>query len=175
VLARPISANAEALRLLVGYVHLTLKNRQPASPELSRLFVSHVHDLVALAVGATRDAGEIAYRRGMRAARLRAAKAFIARHIDRNDLSVSDVATHLGVTQRYVHMLFETEDASFTTFIVRQRLALAHRLLADPRMTGHTISAIAFQAGFNDLSHFNRVFRRQFGLTPSAMRRTDGR
>jgi AraC-like DNA-binding protein len=67
-------------------------------------------------------------------------------------------------------VLFETEGASVTAFVVRQRLALAHRLLLDRRMAEHTISAIAFQAGFNDLSHFNRAFRRQFGATPSDVR-----
>ncbi len=174
-LARPIPANTEALRLLADYIRLTLKNRQMESPELRRLFAAHVNDLVALALGATRDASQIAYRRGMRAARLHAAKAFIARHVSRPDLSTANVAAHLNVTPRYVHMLFETEGASFTAFVVQQRLALAHRLLADPRMSTHTISAIAFQSGFGDLSHFNRTFRRQFGLTPSDMRRANSR
>jgi AraC-like DNA-binding protein len=32
------------------------------------------------------------------------------------------------------------------------------------------ISEIAFDCGFNDLSYFNRCFRRRFGLTPSAAR-----
>jgi len=34
------------------------------------------------------------------------------------------------------------------------------------------ISDIAFDCGFNDLSYFNRCFRRRFGLTPSAARGT---
>ena len=144
------------------------------SPELRRLFAAHVHDLVALSLGATRDAGQIAYRRGMRAARLHAAKAFIARHVDRADLSIANVAAHLNVTPRYVHMLFETEGASFSTFVLQRRLALAQCLLADPRMATHTISAIAFQSGFGDLSHFNRTFRRQFGMTPSDFRHQKG-
>jgi len=32
------------------------------------------------------------------------------------------------------------------------------------------ISDIAFECGFNDLSYFNRCFRRRFGLTPTAAR-----
>jgi AraC-like DNA-binding protein len=42
--------------------------------------------------------------------------------------------------------------------------------LADPRFVGHPISTIAFEAGFGDLSHFNRTFRRRFGMTPSEVR-----
>jgi AraC-like DNA-binding protein len=169
-LARPIPAKTEALRLLVDYVQLTLKNRQLASPELRRLFTAHISDLVALAVGATRDAANIAYGRGMRAARLQAAKAFITRNIRRADLSAKAVAIHLGVTPRYVHLLFETEGLSCNQFVVERRLVCAYEMLNDSQRSDRTITAIAFMAGFSDLSHFNRVFRRRFGVTPSEVR-----
>ena len=42
----------------------------------------------------------------------------------------------------------------------------AHRMLVDERFAG-PIGAIAFDSGFSDLSHFNRTFRRRFGMTPS--------
>jgi hypothetical protein len=42
------------------------------APGLQRLVAPHIHDLIALAVGATRDGHEIAKGRGIRAARLRA-------------------------------------------------------------------------------------------------------
>jgi AraC-like DNA-binding protein len=172
-LARPIPANTEALRLLVDYVQLALKNRQLASPEPRRLFTAHILDLVALALGATRDAANIAYGRGMRAARLQAAKAFITKNVRRADLSAKTLAIRLGVTPRYVHMLFESEGLSVTKFIVERRLARAHHMLLDPRMKERTISTIAFAAGFGDLSHFNRSFRRHFGKTPSDTRQAN--
>jgi AraC-like DNA-binding protein len=169
-LARPIPANTEALRLLVDYVQTTLKNRQLQSPELRRLFAGHIGDLVALAVGATRDAANIAYGRGMRAARLQAVKAFITRNIRRADLSAKTAAIHLGVTPRYVHSLFETEGLSCNKFVVERRLVRAYEMLFDSRRSDRTITAIAFAAGFSDLSHFNRAFRRRFGMTPSEAR-----
>jgi AraC-like DNA-binding protein len=169
-LARPISADTEALRLLVDYVQLTLKDRQPASPELRRLFAAHIADLVALAVGATRDAAHIAYGRGIRAARLQAAKAFVTRNIRRADLSAKTAAIHLGVTPRYIHLLFETEGLSFNKFVVERRLVRACEMLGDSQCSDRTIAAIAFTTGFSDLSHFNRVFRRRFGMTPSEAR-----
>ena len=169
-LARPIPAKTEALRVLVDYIRLTLKNRQLVSPELRRLFTVHVSDLVALSVGATRDAADVAYGRGMRAARLQAAKAFIARNIRRADLSANTVAIHLGVSPRYVHLLFETEDLSCNKFVVERRLVRAYEMLCDSRHSDRTVTAIAFTVGFSDLSHFNRVFRRRFGMTPSEVR-----
>ena len=50
------------------------------------------------------------------------------------------------------------------------RLARAHRMLTDPRHVGRPVSAIAFDVGFGDLSHFNRTFRRRYGATPSDVR-----
>ena len=169
-LARPIPANTEALRLLVDYIQPTLKSRQLASPELRRLFAAHIGDLVALAVGATRDGANIAYGRGMRAARLQAVKAFITRNIRRPDLSARAVAVHLGVTPRYVHVLFETEGLSCDKFVIERRLERAYEMLFDSQHSDRTITTIAFTAGFSDLSHFNRAFRRRFGMTPSEVR-----
>lgn len=171
--ARRIPAGNVALKLLVDYLESFRNTQALATPELQRVAVMHTYDLLAVALGATRDATEIAYSRGMRAARLRAAKGFITRQIARHDLSPTSVAVHLGVTPRYVHMLFETEGLSVTKFIVERRLAHAHQMLLDPRMKERTISAVAFAAGFSDLSHFNHSFRRHFGKTPSDARRAN--
>lgn len=66
--------------------------------------------------------------------------------------------------------LFESEGTSLSDFMLAQRLERAHRLLSDPRQAGSTITAISFEVGFNDLSYFNRAFRRRFALTPTDVR-----
>jgi AraC-like DNA-binding protein len=106
----------------------------------------------------------------VRAARLREVKTFIMQQLGRHDLSAATVAARLGLTPRYVHMLFETETESFSEFVLAQRLARAQHMLMDVRYDGRPIGAIAFDAGFADLSHFNRSFRRRFGGTPSELR-----
>jgi AraC-like DNA-binding protein len=169
--ARRIPADNVALRLLVDYLHGARDTGALTTPELQHAAVEHTYDLLAVALGATRDANETAHGRGMRASRLRAAKAFIAQQIGRNDLSPRTVAAHLGVTPRYVHMLFEREGTPFTQWVINQRLVRSCAMLQDPRMAKRSISAIAFAAGFSDLSHFNRTFRRHFGKTPSDARR----
>jgi AraC-like DNA-binding protein len=168
--ARRIPADNPALKLLVDYLEGFRNQQAVTSPELQQVMATHIYDLLAVALGPTRDATEIAYGRGVRAARLRAAKATIMRRMGRHDLSARTVAAHLGVTPRYVHMLFEADGTTFTKFVVSQRLARAHHMLLDPRMTQSTISAIAFAAGFSDLSHFNRTFRSHYGETPSDTR-----
>jgi AraC-like DNA-binding protein len=168
--ARRIPAANAALQLLVSYLATAFDTDALVAAELQPLAVAHVYDLLAVAMGATRDAAAIAAGRGVPAARLRAAKAFVTQQLGHRDLSAATVAAHLGVTPRYVHMLFETGTQSFSEFVLAQRLALARRMLTDPRWIGRPISAIAFDAGFADLSHFNRTFRRCFGATPSEIR-----
>jgi AraC-like DNA-binding protein len=45
-------------------------------------------------------------------------------------------------------------------------------MLCDPRLAARSISSVAFEVGFGDLSYFNRAFRRRYGATPSEVRRS---
>jgi AraC-like DNA-binding protein len=167
---RPIQRDTEALQLLMRYLRLFDDQQSLATPELRSLMVNHVYDLVALALGATRDAAAIANGRGVRAARLQAIKTEILNSLNRHKLSLAGLAARHRVTPRHVQMLFESDGTTFTQFLLEQRLARAHRMLNDPRLAEQTIIAIAYEAGFGDLSHFNRAFRRRYGETPSDVR-----
>jgi AraC-like DNA-binding protein len=169
-LIRPIPANAAPLGLLVDYVETGLRPNRLKSPQLRHLFATHVHDLVALTIGASRDSAEIARGRGLAAATLNAAKRDIGRGLDGEEVSIVSVAGRLGVTPRYLQMLFEAEGTTFTEYVVAQRLARAHRMLSDPRFLDHSVTTIAFEVGFGHLSYFNRVFRRAYSATPSEVR-----
>jgi AraC-like DNA-binding protein len=171
-LVRPIAANTDALRLLVDYVRVALQTHRLSDPQLRARFTAHVHDLVALALGATRDASELARGRGLRAARLSAIKGDILSRLEEEGMTVTDVARRRGVTPRYVQMLFESDGTTFSEYVLEQRLARAHRMLTQRGRDNWTVSAIAFEVGFGNLSYFNRVFRNRFGITPSDARRS---
>lgn len=168
--ARPIPADNPALRLLTGYVGILGETEGLAAPDLRRQVVTHVHDLMALALGATRDAAEIARSRGARAAQLRAVKEDIANRLDQPDLSIATIAARHRVQPRWIQRLFECAGTTFTEYVLAQRLERAHRLLTDPCRAGLKISTIALDAGFGDLSYFNRAFRRRYGMPPSDLR-----
>ncbi len=106
----------------------------------------------------------------MRAARLKFAKAYIVEHSHRRDTSIGTLAASLNVTPRYLQRLFEAEGTTFSEYLMAQRLARAHGLLCEPGASHTTISTIAYDVGFGDLSYFNRRFRRQYGLTPREVR-----
>ena len=170
VLARPIRREVEALRLLSHYIDGLNAEPPLNAPDVAHVAVAHVYDLAALAMGATRDAAEVAKGRGLRVARLRAIKADIAERLANPDLSVEKAAMRQGVSPRYVQMLFEQEGTTFSQYVIGRRLAHAYRLLTDPRFAGHSITSVAFDVGFSDLSYFNRTFRRCYGGTPSEVR-----
>jgi AraC-like DNA-binding protein len=169
-LACPLSPDNEALKLLKRYVGVLADDQSLATPALRQLVVIHIYDLVGLALGATRDAAAVANGRGVRAARLHAIKTEILNGLNRPGLSLASLAARHGVTPRHVQMLFESDGTTFSRFRLDQRLARAYRMLSDPRLAERTISAIAYEAGFGDVSHFNRAFRRRYGETPSDLR-----
>jgi AraC-like DNA-binding protein len=167
---RPVPRDTEALQLLARYVRLFDYPQSLATPELRSLVINHVYDLVALALGPTRDAAATANGRGVRAARLHAIKTEILNSLNRHELSLAGLAARHGVTTRHVQMLFECDGTTFSRFLLDQRLARAHCMLSNPLLAERTISAIAYEAGFGDLSHFNRAFRCRYGETPSDVR-----
>jgi AraC-like DNA-binding protein len=166
----PIPSTTPALRLLTDYVKVAEASQTAACAELQHLVVAHIYDLMAVAIGATREAGEGAQGGGLRASRLQAIKDDIAGKLDQPDLSVATLAIRHGCTPRFIQRLFEAEGTTFTEYVLTKRLASAHRMLTDPRRTDDKISTIGLDAGFTDVSYFNRAFRRRYGDTPSDVR-----
>lgn len=167
----PGSADNDALRLLVGYLRMIATENESVAPDLRHLVTLHVHDLAAHVFRSIRDSQRLPDAGGVRAGRLAAVKSDILAHLDDPDLSARKIASRQGLTARYIHILFEQDDMTFSEYVIAQRLARAHRMLADPT-SSRTISAIAMEVGFGDLSYFNRTFRRRFGASPSELRET---
>jgi AraC-like DNA-binding protein len=158
------------LRLLRSYLDAVFYDPALAIPKMRQLIAAQLCDLVAVTLGATRDATTVAEGRGIRAARLRAIKGDIEAHLTGCDLSPGAVARRQQISDSYIRKLFESEGTSFSQFALGRRLARAHRMLMDPGWASRSIASIAFDAGFGDLSYFNRTFRRCYGLTPSEVR-----
>jgi AraC-like DNA-binding protein len=173
VVMQVIPQDTDALKLLAGYAAPLFNDIALATPEFRRTAVNHLHDLVALALGAA--LGGVAAGRAIPAARLRIAKSYIVENSSRRDLSVGAVATHLGLTPRNLQRLFESEGTTFSEFLLSQRLSRAHRMLTEPRLAQNPVGSIAYDAGFGDLSYFNRSFKRRYGMTPRDVRNDGAR
>lgn len=97
----------------------------------------------------------------------------ISHHIDAcltdSSMNATSVARRFRISSRYLHKLFETHEQSFAQTVIDRRLKrFVHLLVHSSRET--TIAETAFQCGFGDLSHFCRIFRRAFGVSPREYR-----
>jgi AraC-like DNA-binding protein len=167
---RRIPAANATLALLRNYVSLTWDEGVTANAAVQRLMSDHVFDLLALLLGPNGEAAEMAWSNGRHAAKLNAVKQDIGRHLDRPELNVATLAGRHGLTPRALQRLFEADGTSFTRYVLRKRLAHAYEMLASKTPDREKICSVAYSCGFNDVSYFNRAFRRQYGAAPSDIR-----
>lgn len=166
LLMNPLPHTGGLLDLLHSYARSLFSDNLLTDARVQRAAAHHLHDLVALALGATRDAADLARQRGLPASRFSIAKSFIIENSSRRDLSVTSVAEHAGMTPRMLQRMFERDGLTFTEFLLAQRLNHAHRILTEPRSNRKPVGNVGYEVGFNDLSYFHRAFRKRFGGTP---------
>ncbi len=85
-----------------------------------------------------------------------------------NDISKKKLADKLETNTKYISITINQKfDCNVNTFINRYRIKEARRLLTTTDMKKMTIEAIAKNVGFNTINTFNKVFKNEFGITPS--------
>lgn len=95
--------------------------------------------------------------------------ALVEQQLQDPDLDARALGRTLGISARYVQMLFARRGTTLSAHLLERRLQwVAVRLQSEPRAT--TIGTLAFDAGFGDLSHFCRSFQRRFGCSASQWR-----
>jgi AraC-like DNA-binding protein/ligand-binding sensor protein len=96
------------------------------------------------------------------------AKDFIREH-QSDDISLSDVARAVNTSTFYFCKMFKkVTGINFTDYVSRVRIEKSKNLLLNPNLR---ISEIAFEVGFQSLTHFNRVFKKILGQSPTEYRR----
>ncbi|MEQ1769314.1 MAG: AraC family transcriptional regulator [Devosia sp.] len=168
-IGQPIPASHSALRLLLSYADVLADTQLMAGAEARRVFSANMYDLAALVLGGGRNLA--AHAGGVRAARLHAVKADMEQRF-REPLTIGEMARAHEISASYLRQLFAGAGTSFADTLMELRLAAVHRALISPHTSHLAISDIAYDAGFGDLSYFNRAFRRRYGMTPSEARAT---
>lgn len=99
--------------------------------------------------------------------RIRSMLSFIHGHYAEK-LTVIQIADAVGVSEREVTRSFRKDlNQTPIEYLISYRLNEAKRLLAESSLT---ITEICYQCGFSDSAYFGKVFRRTYGITPSAYR-----
>jgi YesN/AraC family two-component response regulator len=95
------------------------------------------------------------------------ARAYIASH-QSEELSLKEVARAVNTSAFYFCKMFkQATSLTFTDYLARVRVEKVKNLLLNPHKR---VSEAAFEAGFQSLSQFNRVFKKIEGRSPSDFR-----
>jgi AraC-like DNA-binding protein len=139
---------------------------------LSPRFSEAILDLVASAyasINAAVPAGS-----SIAIARREQIRSYIETHLHDPTLTPGSVAAAVHLSPRRLHQLFEADGETVGAYILRRRLEECARAMADASQRSRTVTEIAFLHGFNNASHFGRVFRERYQSTPSDYRRRTG-
>ncbi|MFI5793700.1 helix-turn-helix domain-containing protein [Streptomyces sp. NPDC051677] len=99
---------------------------------------------------------------------------YVELHLTDPDLSPEAIARAHHISVRYLHKLFKDEDTTVGRWILRRRLEECRRDLMRYGRGSRTIAAVAGRWGFLSATHFSRVFRSAYGMSPREWRDMTG-
>jgi len=129
------------------------------------LLTENLCNLLALA-----SANDVATSRLQPELQMEAILAHCRQNLHDPELTPQRVADRFGISVRTLHLRFAQIGETFGRWLVENRLEACRTALRDENQRGVNISEIAYRWGFNDLSHFNKVFRARFDQTPREWR-----
>jgi AraC-like DNA-binding protein len=136
---------------------------------LSPRFSEAVLDLIASAYAGINAAAPVGS--SIAIARREQIRGHIETHLHDPTLTPGSVAAAVHLSPRRLHQLFEADGETVGAYILRRRLEECARAMSDASQRSRTVTEIAFLHGFNNASHFGRVFRERYQATPSDYRR----
>jgi AraC-like DNA-binding protein len=144
-----------------------LEEQQAADREailLSRLFLSEILVMISRVDKASRKDGDTKGSQGRSIAS--EAATYITQHF-RDEITLSSLADTLCVSRFYLARVFK-QHTGFTIvqYINNARITAAARMLKP----GVRVAEVAMHVGFNNVSHFGKVFRRSMGMPPQRYR-----
>ncbi|MFZ1749805.1 MAG: AraC family transcriptional regulator [Saprospiraceae bacterium] len=85
-------------------------------------------------------------------------------------IQLEDIATEVSMTiPSFCRYFKKVTNKTFTEFVNEFRIVHACKLLSEER---HTIAEVCYESGFNNFSHFNRLFKEKTGKNPNAYRKS---
>ncbi|MFE6288088.1 helix-turn-helix domain-containing protein [Streptomyces sp. NPDC057877] len=99
---------------------------------------------------------------------------YILAHLTDPDLSATQIAAAHGISVRHLYVVLSRAGISLGEWIRTRRLAECKRELAGPNGRLWTIAAVGRRWGFTDATHFSKVFKQTYGISPRAWRDQHG-
>lgn len=96
----------------------------------------------------------------------------IRRHCSDPHTNVSQIARMAGLSVGTVRNVFTEHNDTFGRRLLHERVAMAKRVLRDPRNAHLTVAAVAYRCGFSEAAHFGRAFKASAGMAPGVWRKS---
>jgi AraC family transcriptional regulator, positive regulator of tynA and feaB len=169
-IGQPYSAGAGVGRLTADFLKCVSREADHLPEAAAFSYGSQVIDLVGIMLECGSEKLPIAHS-AVKSALYRRCSSFIRSQIANADLDPQTAADANGISARYLHRIFQEAGQTFGEFLRVERLQRCRRDLIDPAKSPATIGEIAYRAGFRTQSHFSKLFKKQFGVSPADMRR----
>jgi AraC family transcriptional regulator, positive regulator of tynA and feaB len=143
------------------------------SPDAQTLFVRHSIELLAQALDERGDTPPMPSEAGRAALFLRACR-LISLEFSDPTLTPDRIASKLYVSTRTLDRIFSERNETVMRHVYDERIRQAAKLLTDAGAGHRSVTEIAFACGFNDGSHFGRVFTERMHITPCRWRQQQG-
>ncbi|MDB4476349.1 helix-turn-helix domain-containing protein [bacterium] len=166
VLAQRIDGSIGAGHLTSTLVNASLQEAERLSTDESLRISNALLDLLCLSLDISTSQGDAKPKQ-----LLRRIQNYIDANLSDTGLNRDTISGRHGISPRYLNKIFEREGLSAARWIRLRRLELSRQRVEAEDPSDVTISEIAYSCGFNDLSSFNRAFKRHFGATPSSLRK----
>ena len=170
MVARPIKPLEFEHSLTSSFLAMLSKHNGTTSTPTQEVLRDQTIDLVALSLAKMMESRSPRMSSG-RALLLLRIRAAVEAGLHDPALNAKAVAYAAGISVRYANALLAHDDTSIGRLIQARRLSRCRRAFEDPLQARRTVSEIAYDWGFSDMTHFGRSFKKAFGVPPTEYRR----
>jgi AraC-like DNA-binding protein len=163
-----LSSQSGLGRVTYEFIQSLRRDVAQLEPETKSQLAETLVDLLATNLREVFSSGKTVTRN--QAVTLLEVKSFIHRHLADPKLSACMIAEALNISKSYLYLLFQGEHTTLNRYIWDLRLEKCRADLANPLHSHRTITEIAFAWGFNNSTHFSRLFKERYGLSARAYR-----
>ena len=167
--AQTYAANVPTVAIFIDFAHSLARHGVSLSEVQANTATYALLDLLALAI-LEPERGATSRERSVRTAHRHRALKLIDEQLSDHSLKPGLVADRLGLSERYLQMIFAEHNETLSSVIRCRRIAEAKRLLSGIGAHTRGIASIAYQVGFSDPAHFSRVFSAETGISPKDYR-----
>ena len=168
LMARPVGGNSGIARVALSTMRSTFEELPYMSPDTARGAGTLITDLVRLSLMELSGQQTQLTQREALKDRIRA---YVALHLRDPNLSIDKIANAMNCSRRHLYNAFADEQLTLANYIQDLRLTACARELQQQGAYERAITDISMHWGFNNSSHFSRVFKAHAGMSASEFRR----